>query len=384
MPSSLPSTSRSPPPTASTASRAVFAEAASIGRTGRPTTSPTCSSDSTPPTAARRATSAVVPASMVARRTTASGTAYAFATAPSTTPSSAPWRRLPVIRSTRKRCSSAVARPIRVTSSALRDAVEPAPAVAASRPKAASTSATVRLASSAGSGSEPSERNPTPRRRWGRTPERWETTTPTSAGSQRAKSSASAWVLAVRDRVAATARDAVTTSASVTSISASCLAAPTAGVFSVGRGGSGGPCGDIGRRGRGIRLPGGSVRLLRAPPAHLPHHDPGDDGETDEHGAAGSERIGDGLVGGAGEVAAHDHGRGPQHPTERVEHEEGAVAHVGRPGERRHDGTEEGDPPTEHHGPSPASGEQGPGVVEPVVVAPLGCEVMPPACAPNL
>ena len=223
MPSSLPSTSRSPPPTASTASAAVFAEAASIGRTGRPTTSPTCSSASTPPAAASRATSAAVPASMAARRTTASGTAYALATAASTTPSRAPWRRLPVIRSTRKRCSSAVARPISAGELGRRDAVEPAPAVAASRVNAASTSTTVRPGSVGGLGQRPERAVARrPRRRCGSTPDRCETTTPTSAGSQRANRSARACVFAVRERVAATAREAATTSASVTSIRPSC------------------------------------------------------------------------------------------------------------------------------------------------------------------
>ena len=128
MPSSLPSTRSSPPPTDATASSAVFADAASIGRTGRPTTSPTSSSAAAPPRAASDATSAAVPASMAARRTTESGTAYAAATAPRTTPSRAPWRRLPVMRSRRNRCSSAVARPRRPASSALREAADPAPA----------------------------------------------------------------------------------------------------------------------------------------------------------------------------------------------------------------------------------------------------------------
>ena len=90
-------------------------DAASIGRTGRPTTSPTSSSAGCPPSAAIPATTWVKPASMTARRTTASRTPKALATAASTTPSRAPCRRLPVTRSRRKRCSSAVARPMRST-----------------------------------------------------------------------------------------------------------------------------------------------------------------------------------------------------------------------------------------------------------------------------
>ena len=50
----------------------------------------------------------------------------------------------------------------------------------------------------------------------------------------------------------------------------------------------------------------------------------------DEHRAAGAEGVGDGLVRGTGEVAAHDDGGAPQHAAERVVDEEGAVAHVGR------------------------------------------------------
>ncbi len=90
MPSSLPSTSSGPSAIDPSASSVVFADPASIGRSGRPTTSPTSSRAACPPRAAISATTWVNPASMTALRTTASGTADAFATAARTTPSRAP------------------------------------------------------------------------------------------------------------------------------------------------------------------------------------------------------------------------------------------------------------------------------------------------------
>ena len=152
--------------------------------------------------------------------------------AASTTPSSAPWRRFPVMRSRRNCCSALMARLIRVLSSLRRDAVEPVPWALARRSNAASTSSTVSVGVGAGSGRSRRERNPTPRRRWGSTPDRCDTTVPTSAGAHRVSRSARAWVLAVRERVAATAREASTTSASMTSgrdssIRPSCLDPPT-------------------------------------------------------------------------------------------------------------------------------------------------------------
>jgi hypothetical protein len=160
--------------------------------------------------------------------------------AASTTPSSAPWRRFPVMRSRRNCCSTLVARLIRVLSSLRRDAVEPVPWALARRSNAASTSSTVSVGVCAGSGRSRRERNPTPRRRWGSTPDRCDTTVPTSSGAHRVSRSASACVLAVRERVAATAREASTTSASMTSgrdssIRPSCLAPPTPGGVSARR-----------------------------------------------------------------------------------------------------------------------------------------------------
>ena len=77
------------------------AEAASIGRSGRPTSSPMASSASTPPSRAATATGPAYPASIAARRTAASGTSAAAAMAASITPSSAPWRTWPVTRARR-------------------------------------------------------------------------------------------------------------------------------------------------------------------------------------------------------------------------------------------------------------------------------------------
>ena len=72
---------------------------ASIGWTGRSTSSPTASSPARPSVSATAAAWPRSPASMHARRTTAAGTSAALATASAMTPSSAPCRSPPVSRS---------------------------------------------------------------------------------------------------------------------------------------------------------------------------------------------------------------------------------------------------------------------------------------------
>ena len=108
MPSSFHSTAAGPPILARASSMLVALEA-SIGRTGRPTSRPNAASASLPPTRAAAATVPSEPRSITARRTSATGTEAAGATASVMTPSSAPWRSSPESRPYRNRCSSSVA-----------------------------------------------------------------------------------------------------------------------------------------------------------------------------------------------------------------------------------------------------------------------------------
>ena len=132
------------------ASARVGALAASIGRTGRPTSSPNAPSAALPPDSAAAATAPSEPRSIMARRTSATGTEAARATASVITPSSAPWRSSPESRPTRNRCSSRVARPNSAPTSALRAAAEPLPDTAPIAEKPESTSLSVSAGASAG------------------------------------------------------------------------------------------------------------------------------------------------------------------------------------------------------------------------------------------
>ena len=83
---------------------------ASIGRTGRPTSSATAARPGSPSANAIRAAAARSPQSIAARRTAAGRTFAARATASLITPASAPWRSSPTSRRARKSASAAVAR----------------------------------------------------------------------------------------------------------------------------------------------------------------------------------------------------------------------------------------------------------------------------------
>jgi hypothetical protein len=98
MPSSFHSTAHSTGAGAeilASASEILEALAASIGRTGRPTSRPKACSASRPPASAAAATGPSEPRSIIARRTSATGTEAARATASVITPSSAPCRSSP-------------------------------------------------------------------------------------------------------------------------------------------------------------------------------------------------------------------------------------------------------------------------------------------------
>ena len=172
IPSSFTSTASSPPPALASAASRSGALDASIGSTGRPTSSPNPANASSPPVSAATATAVVEPASIAARRTDASGTEAAAATASWTRASRAPCRTAPVTAPRSHVCSSAVARPNSSATALARAAWEPAPAWAAIASNASCTSSTVSVGESAGSGSSLSPRQPSPVRRWRRLPAR--------------------------------------------------------------------------------------------------------------------------------------------------------------------------------------------------------------------
>ena len=167
-------------------------------------------------TAPRRRPRRSEPRSIMARRTSAAGTAAARATASIITPSSAPWRSSPESRPTRNRCSPAVARPNSSPTSALRAAAEPFPDTApiASNPELTSDKVSVGVSA----GANPSRRaaQPTPICRCGSSPDRYATATGTSSGPAARSAPASASILASRALVPATVRDTAAISVSST------------------------------------------------------------------------------------------------------------------------------------------------------------------------
>ena len=177
MPSSFHSTADAAPgtpwpPVLARASSMLVAVEASIGRTGRPTSRPNARSAALPPASAAAATAPSEPRSIMARRTSATGTAAARATASVMTPSSAPWRSSPESRPNRNRCSSSVARPNSSLTSALRAAADPFPEIAPMAEKPESTSDRVSEGVAAGGNPSRSVAHPTPIRRCGSSPDR--------------------------------------------------------------------------------------------------------------------------------------------------------------------------------------------------------------------
>ena len=142
----------------SSAALMLGAEAASMGRTGCPTRSVNARSaliTSSWLPSPRAAASAVLatsgsdPRSWCARRTSATGTPAALATASAITPSSAPCRRSPASNLNRNCRSLSPARPISSASRTRRAAVEPGPVCAPIDSNAASVWASVSDARSA-------------------------------------------------------------------------------------------------------------------------------------------------------------------------------------------------------------------------------------------
>ena len=225
-PSSLYSTDALP--TAPTASAAVGAVLASIGRMARPTTRPVFASSSSVPVSAVRAVLPRSPESIAARRTVSSGRPEALATASVTTPSSAPVRTSPRRAPRRNACSPSVARPIRSRSAVARASLDPDPDAAASWSRMLSTCPIVRVGSSAGdSAAADIPRQPTPSRPCRGFPRSSPMAGAISSGSIRRRSSASASTFASRDRVAETASEV--TARSLSSIRPVCHRRPTRG-----------------------------------------------------------------------------------------------------------------------------------------------------------
>ncbi len=210
-PSSLCSTTQLP--SSVSASSSDSAGEASMGRSGRPTSSRNASRASAPPASAATAVSGNRPDSMNARRTVSPGTSAAEAIASSITPSSAPCRSSPVSRRRRKSCSASVARPNSAASRSTRRCAEPLPDVVATSPSAASTSATVSPAcAAAGTDRSTTVRQPAPIRPCRGVPMRKDTTATTTSAVAPRTNADNALTLARRDRVAATAADVSTTS----------------------------------------------------------------------------------------------------------------------------------------------------------------------------
>ena len=105
-----------------------------------------------------------------------------------------------------------MARPNSASTSSVRRACDPEPVRDAISSNASWTSDTVSVLSAAGSGSDVRPRQPRPVRRWRSTPERYDVAVATSSGAASASAAASAAVLALRERVARTAAEAVTRS----------------------------------------------------------------------------------------------------------------------------------------------------------------------------
>ena len=143
----------------------------------------------------------------MARRTSATGTEAARATASVITPSSAPWRSSPDSRPTRNRCSSAVARPNSSPTSALRAAAEPFPDTAPIALNPESTSDSVSVGACAGANPSRRAAQPTPICRCGSSPDRYATAIGTSSGPASRSAAASVSIFASRALVPATARD---------------------------------------------------------------------------------------------------------------------------------------------------------------------------------
>ena len=150
------------PPSFSRASATPVAVWASIGPTGRPTSSVNWSSAGLPPESTSAATAGRFPLNIAARRTSGVRTSAAFATASAIRPMSAPWRSSPPSSRRRNVCSASVAAlKTALISSDLR-AWEPLPATAPISVNAASTPRTVSDGSAAGAGSDLSAAQPTP------------------------------------------------------------------------------------------------------------------------------------------------------------------------------------------------------------------------------
>ena len=167
-------------------------------------------SPAAPSPSAASATTPRSPASITARRTSAAGNPAALATASTITPSSAPWRSSPTSSRTRKSCSPSVARPNTFLSSRNRSPAAPFPRIASSRWNAASTSASVSVASAAAGSARASRSwaNPIPIRPCRGTPVNNPTATRASCAPACRRASARCPILTSRPPASATRPEA--------------------------------------------------------------------------------------------------------------------------------------------------------------------------------
>ncbi len=194
------------------ASSTDVAVSASIGAIARPTSSRKAASACAPPVIAASATAGRSPRSMLARRTIARAPRRHSLSHRSSRRRGHPvegcLRRAPGETSARQ-ASTAPRMPAR---SAARLPCEPAPDASAMSTRARSTSAIVSEGSPAAGGSEESDAQPTPMRRWRSSPESHATTARTSARSVARRSAAMRFVFADREEVRAISADASATS----------------------------------------------------------------------------------------------------------------------------------------------------------------------------
>src|SRR3989449_10306225 len=211
-PSSLYSNAASPSwVRASSTSSAAWA---SIGWTGRNSSTRQRARPGAPSVSAACATAPRSPASIAARRTRSESSVAARATASATSPSSAPWRSSPLMSRSRNSCSPSVARPNSSRSSCAFACVDPFPVVCASRSSVRSTSANSSVGASAARSARPTCRvaYPMPMRPWRGDPERNATTVAISSGAARFRRAGRSSISASRPPVWATAREVWTRS----------------------------------------------------------------------------------------------------------------------------------------------------------------------------
>src|SRR4051794_2893019 len=118
-------------------------------------------------------------------------------------------------------------------------------------------------------------------------------------------------------------------------------------------------------------LPAGELVVLlgvAATAAEPPYQESAEGHDGGRHRAALTEPVGDLLVGAAGQEPRERAAHAPHDPARRVVEEEAAVAHPAQAGQARGDRPEESGEAAEEDGGGTAAVQEGPGLVDPVVV----------------